>query len=70
MFRVTQGFRPSAVTMLGGLFMAGGSLIYLNDAVEKPRNMHTFLVPALALMAVGAVIAFLGAVFLDRRGAR
>lgn len=56
--------------MLGGLFMAGGSLIYLNDAVEKPRNLHTFLFPALALMAIGAVIAFCGAVFIDRRGAQ
>ena len=70
MFRVTQGFRPSAVTMLGGLFMAGGALVYLNDSVPKPRNMHTFLIPALVLMAMGAVIAFCGAVFIDRKGAQ
>ena len=70
MFRVTQGFRPSAVTMLGGLFMAGGALVYLHDSVPKPRNMHTFLIPALALMGIGAVIAFLGAVFIDRKGAQ
>jgi hypothetical protein len=70
MFRVTQGFQPSAVTMLGGLFMASGALVYLNDSIEKPRNLHTFLFPALGLMAIGAVVAFLGAVFIDRRGAR
>ena len=69
MFRVTQGFRPSAVTMIGGLFMTGGALIYLNDSIPKPRNMHTFLWPALALMAIGAVIAFCGAVFVDRKDA-
>jgi hypothetical protein len=70
MFRVTQGFRPSAVTMLGGLFMASGALVYLHDSMPKPRNLHTFLFPALGLMALGAVIAFLGAVFIDRRGVR
>ena len=70
MFRVTQGFRPSAVTMLGGLFMGGGALVYLNDSASRPRNMHTFLIPALALMAIGVVIAFCGAVFIDRRGAK
>lgn len=67
MHRVIQGFQPSAVTMLGGVFMAGGALIYMNDAVPKLRNMHTFLFPAFALMALGAVIAFIGAVFVDRR---
>jgi hypothetical protein len=70
MFRVTQGFRPSAVTMLGGLFMAGGALVYLNDAAPKVRSLHAFLIPALVLMAVGAVIAFCGAVFIDRKGAQ
>jgi hypothetical protein len=70
MFRVTQGFRPSAVTLVGGLFMAAGALVYLNDSVPKPRNMHTFLYPALGLMAIGAIIAFLGAVFVDRKGKR
>jgi hypothetical protein len=70
MFRVTQGFRPSAVTMLGGLFMASGALVYMNDSIPKPRNIHTFLVPALALMAIGAIIAFIGAVFVDRRTAK
>ena len=69
MFRVTQGFRPSAVTMLGGLFMASGALVYMHDSIDKPRNLHTFLIPALGLMAIGAVIAFLGAVFVDRRRA-
>lgn len=56
--------------MLGGLFMAAGALVYLNDAAPKARDFHAFLIPALALMAVGAVIAFCGAVFIDRRGAR
>ena len=68
MFRVTQGFRPSAVTTLGGLFMAGGALVYLNDSIPKPRNIHAFLIPSLVLMALGAVIAFCGAVFIDRKG--
>ena len=56
--------------MLGGLFMGGGALVYLNDSASRPRNMHTFLIPALALMAIGVVIAFCGAVFIDRRGAK
>lgn len=55
--------------MLGGLFMAGGSLVYLNDSIPKLRNMHTMLWPALLLMAIGALVAFCGAVFIDRRGA-
>lgn len=66
MYRAIQGFQPSAVTMVGGVFMAGGALIYMNDAIPKLRNMHTFLYPAFALMAIGAVIALLGAVFVDR----
>lgn len=69
MHRVAHGFQPSAVTMLGGLFMAGGSLVYLNDSIPKLRNMHTMLWPALLLMAIGALVAFCGAVFIDRRGA-
>jgi hypothetical protein len=69
MHRVAQGFQPSAVTMLGGLFMAAGSLVYLNDSVPKLRNMHTMLWPALALMAIGVIVAFCGAVFVDRRSA-
>ena len=63
-----QGFQPSAVTMLGGVFMAGGSLLYLDDSSRTLRNFHTFLPLAFVLMAIGAVIAFLGAVFVDRNG--
>ncbi len=55
--------------MLGGLFMAGGSVIYLHDSAPKLRNMHTMLWPALAMMAIGAIVAFCGAVFVDRRDA-
>jgi hypothetical protein len=69
MHRVAHGFRPSAVTMLGGLFMAAGSLVYMNDSIPKLRNLHTMLWPAFALMAIGAIVAFCGAVFIDRRGA-
>lgn len=66
MFRVAQKFHPSAVTLLGGLFMAAGSVGYLFDSLPKPRNLHTLLLPALALMALGLVISSLGAVFVDR----
>ena len=66
MFRVTQEFHPSAVTMLGGVLMAGGALVYLNDSVPKLRNLHTCLIPALALMAIGALITLFAAVFVDR----
>jgi len=69
MHRVAHGFAPSAVTTLGGLFMGGGALIYMNDSIPKLRNMHTMLWPAFALMAIGAIVAFCGTVFIDRRRA-
>ena len=66
MYRLLGEFRPSGLTVTGGLAMAIGALVYLNDRVPKQRNLHTFLWPALLLMAVGALLAGLGA--LQRRG--
>lgn len=65
MHRTTRAFRPSALSVTGGLAMAIGALIYMNDQMPKPRNWHVFLWPALLLMAIGAIMAAVGAV---RRG--
>ena len=37
-----------------------GALIYLADERPKARNWHMFLVPAMTLMAFGAVLALIG----------
>lgn len=66
MFQARRPFHPNAATIIGGLVMSAGSLIYLNDAVPKARNLHTFLWPAMLLMALGAVVALVGAVHADR----
>lgn len=66
MYRVSQRFAPSGVTVLGGAVMAGGALIYMNDAGRTLRNVHWDLWVAFALMAAGALIAMLGTVFVDR----
>lgn len=63
MFRLTRDFRPNGLTLASGFAMAIGALIYLNDQVPKPRNLHTFLWPALILMGIGVVLATVGAVW-------
>lgn len=61
MHRLLSEFRPSGLTITSGLAMSIGALLYLNDQVPKPRNLHTFLWPALLLMTVGVVAAAIGA---------
>lgn len=41
-------------------------MIYLVEEIPKARKWHMFLVPAMALMAFGAVLALIGAFW--RRG--
>lgn len=67
MHRITRDFTPSAVTLVGGVFMGTGSLLYLADAGRTLRNVHWFSYLAFALLAVGLVIATLSAVFVDDR---
>ncbi len=57
----------NTATLIGALAMAAGALVYLNDQVPKPRNLHVFLWPALVLMAVGAILAAAGAIGRSRR---
>lgn len=62
MYRLIRPFRPSALSVTGGLAMALGALIYMHDQLPKARNWHLFLWPALILMAIGAILAAVGAV--------
>lgn len=66
MMRVSREFQPTGFTLAGALVMSAGCLIYLADEVPKARNWHMFLVPAMTLMAFGAVLALIGAFW--RRG--
>jgi len=66
MYRATKTFQPSAVTMLGGALMGTGALIWMLDADRTLRNVHFYVWPAFALMALGAVIAGASSLFLDR----
>lgn len=68
MFRLRRTFQPNSATILGGLAMSAGALVYLNDQVPKLRNLHTFLWPALALIALGVVLAAVGAIHGDEPG--
>jgi hypothetical protein len=65
MVRLHRPLRPNGTTLLGGLAMSAGALVYLNDQVAKPRNWHVFLWPALALIALGTLIAIVGAVWSE-----
>jgi len=56
----TRTFRPSTLSVTGGLSMAAGALLYVNDQTPCARNWHVFLWPALLLMAVGAILATAG----------
>ncbi len=66
MMRLTRDFQPTGFTLAGALTMSAGALIYLVDEVPRARNWHMFLVPAMTLMALGAALALLGALW--RRG--
>lgn len=66
MMRLPRDFEPTGFTIAGALAMSAGALIYLADEVPRARNWHMFLVPAMALMALGAVLAVVGAFW--RRG--
>lgn len=64
--RVSREFQPTGFTIAGALAMSAGALIYLADEVPRTRNWHMFMVPAMTLMAFGAVLALIGAFW--RRG--
>jgi len=49
--------RSSAMTYASGIIMSIGGVLYLIDQVQKPRNWHLFLIPALFLMGLGALLA-------------
>jgi len=65
MHHLAKTFRPSALTLTGGLTMSAGALLYLYDQVPRPRNWHMFLWPALILMAIGAVLSAIGVLTTD-----
>ncbi|HEU0031065.1 MAG TPA: hypothetical protein VFQ53_10570 [Kofleriaceae bacterium] len=53
--------RPTrAPTIFGGVLMLIGAVLYFIDTADTGRNLHWFLVPAVALMAIGAVFAWFG----------
>jgi uncharacterized membrane protein SpoIIM required for sporulation len=60
MMRVSRDFQPTGFTIAGAMAMSIGALIYLADEVPRARNWHMFLIPALLLMAFGAVLALIG----------
>ncbi len=51
-----------APTIFGAILMLVGSLLYLVDLDDGGRNLHWFVVPALALMALGALFAMAGSI--------
>jgi hypothetical protein len=59
----TRTFRPTTLTVTGGLAMAVGAVLYVNDQMPCARNWHVFLWPALILMGVGAIMATAGALW-------
>lgn len=66
MMRLTRDFQPTGFTIAGAFAMSAGALVYLADEAPKARNLHVFLLPAMTLMAFGAVLALIGAFW--RRG--
>ena len=64
--RLTRDFQPTGFTIAGALAMSAGALIYLADAAPRVRHWHVMMVPAMTLMAFGAVLALIGAFW--RRG--
>ncbi len=64
--RFSRELQPTGFTLAGALVMSAGAMIYLADELPRARNWHMFLVPAMALMAFGAVLALIGALW--RRG--
>jgi len=54
-----------APTIFGAILMLVGSLLYFVDITDTGRNMHWFLFPALALMAIGSLFAVIGATQRD-----
>lgn len=64
--RLTRDFQPTGFTLAGALAMSAGALIYLADEAPRVRHWHMFMVPAMTLMAFGAVLALIGAFW--RRG--
>ncbi len=59
--RLTRDFQPTGFTIAGALAMSAGALIYLADEMPRARNWHMFLIPAMTLMTLGAVLALIGA---------
>lgn len=66
MMRMSRELQPTGFTLAGALVMSAGAVIYLVDEAPKARHLHVFLVPAMVLMAFGAVLAVIGAFW--RRG--
>lgn len=66
MMRVSRELQPTGFTIAGALAMSAGALINLAGEVPRARDWHVFMVPAMTLMAFGAVLALIGAFW--RRG--
>lgn len=49
-----------APTIFGGALMLVGSAVYLADVADSGRNLHLFVVPAVVLMAIGALFTLIG----------
>ena len=49
-----------APVIFGAILMFVGAALYLVDMEDRGRNLHMFVVPAVVLLAVGALFAFVG----------
>lgn len=58
--------RPSrAPTIFGAILMLLGAALYLVDLADTGRNLHWFVIPAIALMGIGALFTTVGALQHD-----
>jgi hypothetical protein len=56
----SRGRPTRAPTIFGAILMLLGAGLYFIDITDTGRNLHWFVVPALALMGLGALFTTLG----------